>query len=116
MEQPNIDIHKQILDSLYDQHRSCYTELERRIVEWSKELAEDEELYVVEKRERPELKENGSCLVDMTITQEISYSPLVVKKGTDIGFMSIPSRFIGEHTLLGPVTKEDVAKWIDEHK
>ena len=114
MEQPKIDIYQQVMESLSEQQRAYYAELEERIIEWAGDLADDQELYVIEERKKPEVKDNGRDLVDMTIMMEVEYSPLIVKKGTDIAHFDF-LRDGRDRTLYGPVTKETLNKWIDEH-
>lgn len=111
MEQPKIDIYQQVMESLSEQQRAYYAELEERIIEWAGDLADDQELYIIEERKKPEVKDNGRDLVDMTIMMEVEYSPLIVKRGTDIAHFD----FLRDRTLYGPVTKETLNKWIDEH-
>lgn len=114
MEQPKIDIYQQVMESLSEQQRAYYAELEERIIEWAGDLADDQEMYVIEERKKPEVKDNGRDLVDMMIMMEVEYSPLIVKRGTDIAHLDF-LRDGRDRTLYGPVTKETLNKWIDEH-
>lgn len=113
MEQPKIDIYQQVMESLSEQQRAYYAELKERIIEWAGDLADDQELYVIEERKKPEVKDNGRDLVDMTIMMEVEYSPLIVKRDTDIAHFDF-LRDGCDRTLYGPVTKETLNRWIDE--
>ena len=62
---------------------------------------------------KPEVKDNGHDLVDMMIMMEVEYSPLIVKRGTDIAHFDF-LRDGRDRTLYGPVTKETLNRWIGE--
>lgn len=106
--QPKFNILEDTINSLHQQQRPYFAELEKKIVARVEELTDDQELYLVEERIFPKLSVTDAMAFRMEMS--IGYEPLIVKKGTDVSRLDFVKNLSEDCVVYGPITKEAIEK------